>query len=75
MVQYGTYDYSDTEVLPLTEYLKNCARQKKAVHYDDAYNVVRQCGMYHGPHDQRLLHLLGLISETEVVAGRHACLQ
>jgi hypothetical protein len=31
--------------------------------------------MYHGPHDQRLLHLLGLISETEVVAGRHACLQ
>jgi len=75
MVQYGTYDYSDTEVLTLTEYLKNCARQKKAVHYDDACNVVRQCGMYHGPHDQRLLHLLGLISETEVVAGRHACLQ
>jgi hypothetical protein len=72
MVQYGTYDYSDAEVLTLTEYLKNCARQKKVVHYDDAYNVVRQCGVYHGPHDQRLWHLPGLISETEVAAGRHA---
>jgi hypothetical protein len=69
MVQYGPYDYGDTEVSKLTEYLKNCARQKTVVHYDDAYNVVRHFGMYHGPHDQRLWHVLGLISETEVAAG------
>jgi hypothetical protein len=72
MVQYGPYEYSDNEVLKLTEYLTNCARQEKVVHYDDAFDVVRQCGIYHGPHDQRLWHLLGLISETEVAAGRHA---
>ena len=28
--------------------------------------------MCSGPRDQRLWHLLGLISETEVAAGRHA---
>src|SRR5579864_3059047 len=72
MVQYGPHDYSDTEVSKLTQYLKNCARQKALVHYDDAYNVVRQFGMYRGPRDQRLWHVLGLISETEVAAGRHA---
>jgi hypothetical protein len=33
---------------------------------------VRPFGEYHGPHDQRLWHLLGLISETEIKAGRHA---
>jgi hypothetical protein len=72
MVQYGPYDYSDNEVLALTEYLKNCVRQQKIVHYDDAYVVVRECGTYHGPHDQRLWHLLGFISETEVAAKRPA---
>ncbi len=46
--------------------------KSKVVHYDDACDVVRQCGSYHGPHDQRLWHLLGLILETEVSAGRHA---
>jgi len=44
----------------------------QVVHYDDAYDVVRQDGLYHGPHDQQLWHLLGLISEMEVRAGRHA---
>ena len=29
-------------------------------------------GPYHGPRDNRLWTLLGLISETEVKAGRHA---
>jgi hypothetical protein len=29
MVQYGPYEYSDNEVLKLTEYLKNCARQRE----------------------------------------------
>jgi hypothetical protein len=72
MVQYGPYEYCDNEVLKLTEYLKNCARQQKVVHYDDAYDAVRQFGVYHGPHDQRLWHLLALISETEVSLGRHA---
>lgn len=72
MVQYGPYVYSDTEALKLTEYLKDCARHEKVVHYDDAYDVVRNFGIYHGPHDQRLWHLLGLISETEVAAGRCA---
>jgi len=28
MVQYGPYEYSDNEALKLTEYLKNCARQR-----------------------------------------------
>jgi hypothetical protein len=68
----GPYEYSDHEVLKLTEYLKNCARQQKVVHYDDAHDVVRQFGSYHGPHDQRLGHLLGLISEGRVASGRHA---
>jgi len=72
MVQYGPYEFSETEVVKLTEYLKNSARKQIAVHYDDAYEVVRQFGSYHGPHDQRLWHLLGLISETEVAAGRDA---
>src|ERR1700687_617268 len=72
MVQYGPYEYSDTEILKLTEYLKNCARQRKVIHYDDAHDAVRQFGLYHGPHDQRLWHLLALMSETEVAAGRHA---
>jgi hypothetical protein len=72
MVQYGPYEYSDNEVLKLTEYLKNCARHRKVVHYDDAHIAVKQFGEYHGPHDQRLWHLLGLISETEIKAGRHA---
>jgi hypothetical protein len=61
MVQYGPYDYSESEVLKLTEYLRDSARQQKVVHYDDAYDAVRQFGLYHGPHDQRLWHLLGLI--------------
>ena len=56
MVQYGPYEYSDNEVLKLTEYLKNCARQQKVVGYDDAYIAVRQFGDYHGPDDQRLWH-------------------
>jgi hypothetical protein len=72
MVQYGPYEYSDSEVLKLTEYLKNCARRGEVVHYDDAYVAVRPFGEYHGPHDQRLWHLLGLISETEIKAKRHA---
>ena len=72
MVQYGPYEYSDNEVLKLTEYLKNCARQQRVVHYDDAYDAVRQFGEYHGPQDQRLWHLLALISETEVKSGHHA---
>ncbi len=72
MVQYGPYEFSETEVVKLTEYLKNSARQERIVHYDDAYIAVRQFGEYHGPHDQRLWHLLGLISETEIKEGRHA---
>jgi len=71
-VEYGSYEYTEPEVLKLKEYLKSCARQNKVVHYDDAYDVVKHLGSYHGPHDQRLWHLLGLISETEVAAGRHA---
>jgi hypothetical protein len=59
MVQYGPYEFSETEVAKLTAYLKNVARQERVVHYDDAYDVVRQCGSYYGPHDQRLWHLLG----------------
>ena len=72
MVEYGSYEYTEGEVLTLTEYLRNCARQRAPVHYDDAYAVVRQLGPYHGPHDNRLWHLLGLISEREIREGRHA---
>ena len=28
MVQYGPYEHSETEVLKVTEYLKNCVRQE-----------------------------------------------
>ena len=73
MVEYGVYEYTVEEVQALTEYLKNQARQGNLVHYDDAYEVVRHLGAYHGPHDNRLWHLLGLISEREVrVERRHA---
>lgn len=72
MVEYGSYDYTEEEVQVLTEWLKNQARQKRIVHYDDAYAVVRHLGAYHGPHDNRLWHLLGLISEREIRDGRHA---
>jgi hypothetical protein len=37
MVHYGPYEYSDSEVLKLTEYLKSSARQERPVHYDDAF--------------------------------------
>lgn len=66
MVQYGPCEYSNNEVLKLTEYLKNCARQQKVIHYDDAYVAVRQFGEYHGPHDQRLWHLLGLEAISQI---------
>jgi len=72
MVEYGSYEYTEEEVSTLSEYLKNCARQRRLVHYDDAYAVVRQLGAYHGPHDNRLWHLLGLISEREIHERRHA---
>jgi hypothetical protein len=72
MVPYGPYEFSETEVLKLTDYLGDCARHGRIVHYDDAYNAVRQFGEFYGPHDQRLWHLLGLISENEVAAGRCA---
>ena len=70
MVQYGFHEYADTEVSAVLEYLKSCARKQQVVHYDDAYEVASQWGTYHGPHDSRLWGLLGLISETEVAAGR-----
>jgi hypothetical protein len=72
MVHYGPYEYSDSEVLKLTEYLKSSARQERPVHYDDAFAALKEFGLCSGPRDQRLWHLLGLISETEVAAGRHA---
>lgn len=34
MVQYGPYEFSETEVAKLTEYLKNVARQERVVHYE-----------------------------------------
>lgn len=72
MVQYGPYEFNDVEISTLTEFLRNCARQERVVHYDDAYDAVRHSGECQGPHDQRLWHLLGLISENEVAVGRHA---
>jgi hypothetical protein len=72
MVHYGPYEYSDSEVLKLTEYLKSSARQQRPVHYDDAFAAAKEFGLCSGPRDQRLWHLLDLISETEVAAGRHA---
>jgi len=72
MVHYGPYEYGESEVLKLTEYLKKSARQERPVHYDDAFAAVKEFGLCSGPRDQRLWHLLGLISETEVAAGRHA---
>jgi hypothetical protein len=72
MVHYGPHEYGESEVLKLTEYLKKSARQERPVHYDDAFAAVKEFGLCSGPRDQRLWHLLGLISETEVAAGRHA---
>jgi len=72
LVHYGPYEYGESEVLKLTEYLKKSARQERPVHYDDAFAAVKEFGLCSGPRDQRLWHLLGLISETEVAAGRHA---
>jgi hypothetical protein len=71
MVEYGPYEFAEPEIVTLTEFLRDCARHERIVHYDDAYNAVRQFGGYHGPHDQRLWYLLGLVSESEVAAGRH----
>jgi hypothetical protein len=34
MVQYSPYEFSETEVAKLTEYLKNVARQERVVHYE-----------------------------------------
>ena len=72
MVHYCPYEYGESEVLKLTEYLKKSARQERPVHYDDAFAAVKEFGLCSGPRDQRLWHLLGLISETEIKAGRHA---
>jgi hypothetical protein len=44
MPDYGFHDYTETEVVALTEYLKNCASKERVAHYDDAYDVVRQPG-------------------------------
>jgi hypothetical protein len=69
---YHANDYSGVEVSTMTEFLRHCARQRKIVHYDDAYEVVRPYGEFHGPHDKRLWDLLGMFSEQEVAAGRCA---
>jgi hypothetical protein len=45
MVHYGPYEYSDSEVLKLTEYLKSSARQERPVHYDDAFAAVKEFGL------------------------------
>lgn len=72
MTQYGPYDFTEQEVAELTRFLEGQARLGRVVHYDDAYNAVRNFGEYYGPRDQRLWHLLGLISDNEVSAGRPA---
>jgi hypothetical protein len=72
MLQYGYCEFEEIEVNELAEYLKSCARKEMVIHYDDCFDVVRKFGGYHGPHDSRLWHLLGLITETEVAGGRCA---
>jgi hypothetical protein len=72
MVHYGPYEYGESEVLKLTEYLKKSARQERPVHYDDAFAAVKEFGCAAAHAISGYGCLLGLISETEVAAGRHA---
>lgn len=68
----GIYTYTQSEIDQITEYLQECARRRKIVHYDDAYLRVRDLGAYAGPHDKRLWDLLGIVSGREVEGGRGA---
>ncbi len=72
MTQYGPYEYTEIEVSEMTKFLQGQARREKAATYNDAYNAIRQFGEYYGPRDQRLWHLLGLVSENEIASGRPA---
>src|SRR3954447_998352 len=66
------YEYDESEISAVRKFLHDCARKKKIIHYDDAFEVARNCGMYYGPHDKRLWDLLGIISEREIQIGRGA---
>ncbi len=56
----------------MTEFLTETARKRILVTYSDALEQVSDYGSYYGPNDQRLWHLLGLISENEIDAGKPA---
>ncbi len=70
MISYGPFSYSEREIEALYAHLRDCARHKQVIHYDDSCAIVQPYGVYHGPRDQRLWYLLGYVSEEEVKAGR-----